>query len=89
MWRLDLFEGEEYERVKVRATVLTTVGDERGEGNVEGEEIEVETYVWLAEKEALEEREWDIKEFQQQKMRFWVGEEGEAEYAGKSFILGA
>ncbi|KJX99546.1 disease resistance protein Aig2 [Zymoseptoria brevis] len=81
IFRLDVFEGDEYERVKVRATLLSKVGDEQGEGNVEGEEVEVETYVWKAGEQELEDEEWDFKEFQREKMRFWVGREGEGEYA--------
>jgi hypothetical protein len=88
IWRLDLFEGDEYERRKVQGTILTTVGDEQGEGNVEGEEVEVETYIWVAREGELEEEEWDFKQFKEEKMRFWVGREGEGEYAGRSSILG-
>ncbi|KAF2716535.1 hypothetical protein K431DRAFT_13249 [Polychaeton citri CBS 116435] len=80
IWRLDIFEGDQYAREKVKVKILTTVGDEKGEGNVEGEEVEAETYIWIAPKHELEEVEWDFAEFQREKMRFWVGAEGEAEY---------
>ncbi|KAK4565983.1 hypothetical protein LTR86_003832 [Recurvomyces mirabilis] len=73
IWRLDIFEGDEYERRKVKCRLLTTVGDSTGEGNVEGEIVEAETYIWIAGAEALEEREWDFEEFRKEKMRFWVG----------------
>lgn len=52
--------------------------------NAEGQEVvEAETYVWIAGEARLEEREWDFAEFQREKMRFWVGEEGAEEYAGE------
>ena len=47
------------------------------------EEVEAETYLWIGGEERLEEREWDFAEFQREKMRFWVGEEGKEEYAGE------
>lgn len=85
IWRLDIFEGNEYERVKVKCKLLKQVGDaSSGEGNVEGEEeVEAETYVWIAGEERLDAREWDFAEFQREKMRFWVGEGADEEYAGE------
>lgn len=78
IWRLDIFEGSEYERVKVKCSLIKQGG--------EGEEamVEAETYLWIGGEEALEEREWDFAEFQREKMRFWVGDD---EYAGKSLLL--
>ena len=61
---------------------MDVVGGEDGQGNVEGEEVEAETYVWIAGEERLEEREWDFAEFEREKMKHWVGgwgEEGEEE----------
>ena len=83
LWRLDIFEGDEYARKKVKVRVLDAVGDEEtGSGNVEGEEeVEVETYIWIAGEDKLEDGEWDFKEFQKEKMKRWVGEDGE--YAGR------
>lgn len=49
------------------------VGDETEEGNVEGEEVEVETYVWIAGEELLEAGEWDFEEFTRDKLKRWVG----------------
>jgi gamma-glutamylcyclotransferase (GGCT)/AIG2-like uncharacterized protein YtfP len=89
IFRLDIFEGDQYVRVPVKAKLLTTVGDENGVGNVEGEEVEAETYVWCDLREALEEREWDFAEFQREKMKYWTGEEGEIEYAGKPPVFDA
>lgn len=89
IWRLDIFEGSEYERREVRVKLLTEVGDAvTGEGNVEGEEVGCETYVWISGANRLEEREWDFGEFQREKMRYWVGgggadEEVREDIAGK------
>ena len=88
VWRLDIFEGSEYSREKVKPRLLTTVGDEGGKGNVEGEEVEAETFIWCGYREQLEDEEWDFGEFQREKMRFWVGAEGEEEYAGRPSIIG-
>ncbi|TKA68862.1 hypothetical protein B0A49_06165 [Cryomyces minteri] len=81
IWRLDIFEGDDYERVTVTAKILVEVGDETGKGNVQGEEVRVETYVWIAGEEMLEKGEWDFAEFQKEKIGRWIGEEGEPEYA--------
>lgn len=99
IWRLDIFEGSEYERVKVTCELLEnqppkTYSNVRVTGtdrvhfgatyNANGrEEVEAETYLWIGGEERLEEREWDFAEFQREKMRFWVGEEGKEEYAGE------
>ena len=84
IYRLDIFEGDEYERRQVTCRLLTTLGDPMtGEGNVEGDEVRAETYVWIAGRGRLDDREWDFAEFQREKMRFWVGggERAEREYA--------
>jgi len=73
LWRLDIFEGDEYSRKKVKVKVLDKVGDEKGRGNIEGDEVEAETYVWIAGEHLLEKVEWDFGEFQRDKMRRWVG----------------
>ena len=85
IWRLDIFEGDEYRRVEVKPKLLTKVGSESGEGNEEGEEVEAETYVWISPPSRLEEREWDFAEFQREKLKYWAGQDGEGEYAGKHF----
>ncbi|KAI9822614.1 MAG: hypothetical protein M1827_000333 [Pycnora praestabilis] len=87
LWRLDIFEGEEYIRKKVKVRLLNHVGDEDGKGNVEGEEVEAETYVWIAGEENLEEGEWDFGVFQREKMSRWIEEEGNEEYAGRPSIM--
>ena len=42
-----------------------------------GESARCETYIWIAKREELEEREWDFDEFVREKMRRWVGEDKE------------
>jgi len=83
IYRLDIFEGDEYERQKVTCKILVKEGDADGVGNEEGEEVAAETYIWIAGKQRLEDREWDFAEFQREKMRFWVGggEQAAKEYA--------
>ncbi|KAF7191754.1 Protein AIG2 C [Pseudocercospora fuligena] len=80
LWRLDIFEGSEYERRKVRCQLISE------DGNEHGEEKECQTYIWISPKEELEEREWDFEEFKREKMQFWVGAERE-DYAGRPSIL--
>lgn len=81
IFRLDTFEGDEYRRDVVQAKVLTAVGDEKGEGNKEGESVEAETYVWVVGEQRLEDAEWDFAEFQRKKLRRWIGREGQGEFA--------
>ncbi|KAL8697297.1 MAG: hypothetical protein Q9224_002387 [Gallowayella concinna] len=73
IFRLDIFEGSEYDRRKVKIRELEVEGDEAGQGIVEGEEVEVETYIWVAGEDKLEDGEWDFEEFKREKMRHWVG----------------
>ncbi|KAK0265030.1 hypothetical protein LTS09_001439 [Friedmanniomyces endolithicus] len=82
LWRLDIFEGSEYRRERVRVRLLPQANlTGSGEGGEEGEEVDAETYVWIADPQDLDERAWDFSEFQREKMRFWVGSEGAGEYA--------
>ncbi|RYP58985.1 hypothetical protein DL769_008737 [Monosporascus sp. CRB-8-3] len=74
MAKLDQFEGSEYERRTVKVRLLTKVGNDKGEGNVEGEEVECETYVFMSP-QYLEDREWDFEEFRTQKMKKWTRED--------------
>lgn len=86
IWRLDIFEGPEYERQKVKVRVLEAkretdtsigIGDVKQpeEENIEGEETEAEVYVFIAEEHKLEPEEWDFGEFVREKMSRWVGRE--------------
>lgn len=70
IWRLDIFEGDEYTRRRVKVKVLKPDSDDVGE-----EEVECETYIWTAPAERLEKSEWDFDEFVRDKMRRWVGRE--------------
>ena len=81
LWRLNIFEGDQYTREKVRIQLLEEVGDEDGKGNVEGPEVLAETYVWADEEEDLEEGEWDFAVFRREKMSRWIG--GNEEYEGE------
>jgi gamma-glutamylcyclotransferase (GGCT)/AIG2-like uncharacterized protein YtfP len=70
VWRLDIFEGSEYERRDVRVRVW---------GKGEGEDVEAQTYIWVAGEQRLEAQEWDFEHFVKEKMGRWVGEEVEDE----------
>ncbi|KAI1180922.1 AIG2-like family-domain-containing protein [Nemania sp. FL0916] len=74
MYHLDQFEGSEYERKTVKARLLSQVGDDKGNGNVEAEEVECEVYVFNNPSQ-LENREWDFEEFRAQKMKLWTRED--------------
>lgn len=86
IWRLDIFEGSEYTRERVKAHPIIHNADSKAEPKEEdlGDEIECETYVWTAPNEDLEDGEWDFEEFVREKIGRWVGEsaEGEGEYNG-------
>ena len=80
IWRLDIFEGDEYDRRSVTVYPLETVGDDAGKGNVEGNEAVVaQTYVWIAGEKRLEKEEWDFGAFVREKMWRWAGKEAENE----------
>jgi Gamma-glutamyl cyclotransferase, AIG2-like len=81
IYRLDIFEGGDYAREKVKVKVLAKVGDDTGEENAEVGEIETETYVWISGEEALEHGEWDFGEFVREKLAWWAG--ADEEYEGK------
>ncbi|TRX95318.1 hypothetical protein FHL15_003649 [Xylaria flabelliformis] len=74
MYHLDQFEGSEYDRKTVKVRLLSKVGDDKGNGNVEGEEVECEVYIFNNPGE-LEDREWDFHEFRTQKMKKWTRED--------------
>lgn len=74
MYHLDQFEGSEYDRKTVKVRLLSKIGDAKGHGNVEGEEVECEVYVYN-KPAGLEDREWDFEEFRTQKMKKWTRED--------------
>jgi hypothetical protein len=83
IWRLDIFEGSEYARRKVRVRLLEQASKEGEDGlgdiapkedeSVQGAEVEAETYIWIAGAERLESEEWDFAEFVKEKMKRWAG----------------
>jgi hypothetical protein len=74
IWRLDIFEGSEYARRRVRVCVLEE-GNTHGQGN----EVDAETYIWTAGESRLEDDEWDFAEFVKDKMARWVGRDADAD----------
>lgn len=78
IWRLDIFEGDEYERKKVSVRVITSEEQGTGEPSEEqlGDAIQAESYIWNSRKDQLEDKEWDFDEFMREKMVNWAGEEG-------------
>ncbi len=88
IWRLDIFEGDEYARQIVKVRVMSNAGEESRQEKEEDEDEEVgaETYVWIAGKEDLETGEWDFEGFRREKMSAWVGggEEADEGIAGKT-----
>ncbi|KAL9594344.1 MAG: hypothetical protein Q9219_007080 [cf. Caloplaca sp. 3 TL-2023] len=79
IFRLDIFEGEEYERRKVKIRILEIEGDQQDQGITEAEAVDVDTYIWVAGGDKLEEGEWDIGKFRREKMQRWVGTRQEYE----------
>ena len=63
-----------YDRKTVKVRLLTKVGDDKGAGNVEGDEVETEVYVYKNPNH-LEDREWDFEEFRTQRMKLWTRED--------------
>lgn len=91
IWRLDIFEGSEYERHSVKVKALETKGSAGGEEHkhVEGEEIDAQTYIWTAGAHRLEAEEWDFDHFVKEKMSRWVGKEAADEgFQGRASING-
>ncbi|KUJ06747.1 uncharacterized protein LY89DRAFT_692346 [Mollisia scopiformis] len=62
---LDMFEGSEYARKKVKVVILE-------DGHEKGESVEAQSYIWSASVDRLEEQEWDYEEFRKEKMHFWT-----------------
>lgn len=69
----------------MQVRILSDVGGESGKGKEEDEEIEAETYIWIAGEGKLEKGEWDFEGFRKEKMSAWVGggEEADEGFAGK------
>lgn len=91
IWRLDIFEGDEYERKDVRVRVLESKGraGDAEHRDVEGDEVSAQTYVWIAGEHRLESDEWDFDHFVKEKMSRWVGREAADEgFQGRPSING-
>lgn len=76
---LDFFEGDQYQREKVKVRLLDGV-KVMELGGTEGKEVEAETYVFTA-KDHLVEEEWDFHEFVREKLWRWA--DLSEEYAGE------
>lgn len=84
IWRLDIFEGDEYEQRAVKVRVLEHEGQGGSGTGSDGigsdildaketeEEIDAVTYVWLADRDVLEDEEWDFESFLKDKMHLWA-----------------
>ncbi|KAK5056805.1 hypothetical protein LTR84_012337 [Exophiala bonariae] len=78
IYRLDIFEGDQYSREAVTVQVLQDVGldervsDEETSRLVVGEVV-AQTYIWRDGEAALEAEEWDFEQFKREKMRAWMG----------------
>jgi gamma-glutamylcyclotransferase (GGCT)/AIG2-like uncharacterized protein YtfP len=68
---LDFFEGSEYVRKTLPVRLLSQVGDDKGVGNVEGEQCTAYVYVYL-KRHQLETNEWDFEEFRRDKLQKWT-----------------
>ncbi len=68
LYRLDYFEGSEYERRKVKVKLLDQAPD--GSMGAEGQEVDAHVYIFK-DPSHLETREWDFDEFRREKLRYW------------------
>lgn len=91
IWRLDIFEGDEYKRKDVKVRVLESTGraGDAEHQDVEGKEVSAQTYIWIAGEHRLESEEWDFDHFVKEKMSRWVGREAADEgFQGRPSING-
>ncbi|PBP24973.1 disease resistance protein Aig2 [Diplocarpon rosae] len=73
IWRLDRFEGSEYDRRDVVVTLLSEDEDGKGvEAEGKAPERKTQTYVYTAGEERLEKEEWDYEVFRREKMHRWA-----------------
>ncbi|KAI9740468.1 MAG: hypothetical protein M1834_005048 [Cirrosporium novae-zelandiae] len=70
VFRLDVFEGEEYERRDVDVRVLPSSVSQTPTNT---KTIKAQTYIWIDPKTRLEDREWDFEEFVREKLGRWEG----------------
>ena len=75
VFRLDLFEGDQYDRKQVKAFLLESEAKPDGKVQPMSGGVEVMTYVFKTKyRDALEDGEWDFEEFRREKLGFWIGE---------------
>ena len=67
IFRLDAFEGNEYERIKVKVELV----------EVSGRVVEASTYMYTAGEECLEKKEWSYEEFRRDKIHRWADDSNE------------
>jgi hypothetical protein len=79
LYRLDLFEGSEYRRDKVKVVLL---GDGKDNVAPDAEKVDTETYLYIAGDERLEKGEWDFDSFVRVKMPGRWASDSSDEYNG-------
>jgi len=67
IFRLDAFEGNEYERIKVKVELVEE----------SGRFVEASTYMYIAGEECLEKKEWSYEEFRRDKIHRWADDSNE------------
>ncbi|KAG7116272.1 Protein AIG2 C like protein [Verticillium longisporum] len=72
--KLDSFEGSEYDRRAVKVKLVTKLGNAQGVCQVEGEEEETTTYIFI-HPNRIERGEWDFEHFRKEKLHMWAREE--------------
>uniref|UniRef100_A0A0B7K2W1 Putative gamma-glutamylcyclotransferase n=1 Tax=Bionectria ochroleuca TaxID=29856 RepID=A0A0B7K2W1_BIOOC len=71
MTKLDYFEGREYHRRRVKVKLLGHVSDPKDIGKVQEDERVAEVYVFNKTSD-LEDVEWDLKEFCDERLPAWT-----------------
>ena len=74
IFRLDLFEGSEYKRIKVMVELVEQAGMF----------VEAQTYLFTAGEEYLEKKEWSYEEFRKDKLHRWATDS--YEYQGEDSL---
>lgn len=82
IWRLDIFEGDEYKRINVDVYPLQAAG---GDAPSTHTPLQAQTYMWIADRQELEDDAWDFDDFVRTKMKRWTG--GWEEYQGTSVYV--
>jgi Gamma-glutamyl cyclotransferase, AIG2-like len=77
--RLDAYEGDMYQRRKVKVKLLRDVKlqdsiPDSKLASLEDAEVEAETYVWALDPKDLDKDEWDFENFRTTKLRAWIGD---------------